>query len=155
MPEAVYIDDLVGESARALRVLAREREITIGEDGDAAVEFVGDETLLRQLIRNLLDNAVRHARNGGAVTTSVRRASSGITIRVTDDGEGVPEAQRERIFRPVRPARVHLRGRRTRFADCAVDRGSARRHAHPRIQRRQRQRLYSDASVAAGRPNLR
>ncbi len=62
VPEAVYIDDLVAESARALRVLAREREITIDADGDTAVEFVGDETLLRQLIRNLLDNAVRHAR---------------------------------------------------------------------------------------------
>ena len=70
VPEPVYIDDLVAESARALRVLAREREITIDADGDTGVAFVGDETLLRQLIRNLLDNAVRHARNGGAVTAS-------------------------------------------------------------------------------------
>jgi signal transduction histidine kinase len=98
MPEAVYIDDLVAESARALRVLAREREIAVGAEGDTGVSFVGDETLLRQLIRNLLDNAVRHARSGGAVTASVLRESTGITIRVSDDGDGVPEAQRERIF---------------------------------------------------------
>jgi signal transduction histidine kinase len=96
--EAVYIDDLVAESARALRVLARERAITIGAEGDTGVSFIGDETLLRQLIRNLLDNAVRHARNGGAVTATVQRAASAITIRVADDGDGVPEAQRERIF---------------------------------------------------------
>jgi heavy metal sensor kinase len=98
VPEAVYLDDLVAESARALRVLAREREITIGADGDTAVSFVGDDTLLRQLIRNLLDNAVRHARSGGMVTASVRRASDAITIRVADDGTGIPEAQRERVF---------------------------------------------------------
>jgi signal transduction histidine kinase len=98
VPEAVYIDDLVAESARALRVLAREREITIVADGDAAVSFVGDETLLRQLIRNLIDNAVRHARSGGAVKAIVHRTPSTIMIRVTDDGDGVPETQRERIF---------------------------------------------------------
>jgi signal transduction histidine kinase len=98
VPEAVYIDDLVAESARALRVLARERDITVAADGDTAVTFVGDDTLLRQLIRNLLDNAVRHARGGGAVTASVHRASQAVTIRVADDGDGVPDAQRERIF---------------------------------------------------------
>ena len=98
VPEPVYIDDLVAESARALRVLAREREIAIASEGDTGVPFVGDETLLRQLIRNLLDNAVRHARTGGMVTAAVSRAPSAITIRVTDDGDGVPEEQRERIF---------------------------------------------------------
>jgi signal transduction histidine kinase len=96
--EAIYLDDLVAESVRALRVLAREREITIGAEGATGVSFIGDETLLRQLIRNLLDNAVRHARTGGAVTARLHSTGSAITIRVTDDGEGVPEAQRARIF---------------------------------------------------------
>jgi signal transduction histidine kinase len=98
VPEAVYIDDLVEESARALRVLARERDISVTTDGDTGVSFIGDDMLLRQLIRNLLDNAVRHALTGGVVTALVHSAGSAITIRITDDGEGVPEAQRERIF---------------------------------------------------------
>jgi signal transduction histidine kinase len=98
VPGAVYIDDIVTEAVRALGVLSRERDVTVGADGDTGVAFIGDETLLRQLIRNLLDNAVRHARSGGTVRAVVNRASSGITIRVTDDGEGVPESQRQRIF---------------------------------------------------------
>ena len=98
VPEAVYIDDLVAEAVRALAVLARQRQISMGALGDTGVAFVGDETLLRQLIRNLLDNAVRHARNGGAVRAIVERSSTRIMIRVIDDGEGVPDAQRERIF---------------------------------------------------------
>jgi signal transduction histidine kinase len=98
VPEAVYLDDLVAESTRALRVLARERDITVGAEGDTAVTFIGDDMLLRQLIRNLLDNAVRHARSGGVVTARVHRAPEAITIRVADDGDGVPEAHRQRIF---------------------------------------------------------
>jgi two-component system, OmpR family, sensor kinase len=98
VPEAVYLDDIVADATRALNVLAREREITVEARGDTEVAFVGDETLLRQLIRNLLDNAVRHAKSGGLVSANVHQAASAVTIRVTDDGEGVPDAQRERIF---------------------------------------------------------
>jgi signal transduction histidine kinase len=98
VPEAVYLDDIVAEAARALRVLAGERNVTIAATGDTEVAFVGDDMLLRQLIRNLIDNAVRHARSGGAVAASVHRSTSAITIRVADDGDGVPDGHRARIF---------------------------------------------------------
>ena len=55
-PEAVYVDDLVSESARALQVLARDREVTVTADGENEVRFVGDDRLLRQMVTNLLDN---------------------------------------------------------------------------------------------------
>jgi signal transduction histidine kinase len=96
--EPVYIDDVVGECARALQVLADDRQVTIRTCGDSEVMFSGDPTLLKQLAGNLLDNAIRHAQTGGAVTATVSRNGSGIEIRITDDGDGIALEDRERIF---------------------------------------------------------
>jgi signal transduction histidine kinase len=54
--------------------------------------------LLRQMIGNLLDNAIRYAKPNGVVSATVTRASAAITIRIADDGEGIPADQRDRIF---------------------------------------------------------
>jgi signal transduction histidine kinase len=71
---------------------------------EAAVEgettpVSGDARLLRRLVRNLLENARRHAA-GAAVEARVERHGGGARITVTDGGPGVPEAERERIFEP-------------------------------------------------------
>jgi len=96
--EPLYLDDLVAECARALRVLADERRVTIRTAGDAEVMFAGDNTLLKQMVGNLLDNAIRHATIFGTVTATVGHDSNTLTIRVADDGEGVPVEYRDRIF---------------------------------------------------------
>jgi signal transduction histidine kinase len=96
--EPLYLDELMADCTRALRVLADNRHVTVRAAGDAEVPFTGDDTLLRQMAGNLLDNAIRHARSGGIVTAAVHRAPAGVTLTITDDGEGVPEGERERIF---------------------------------------------------------
>ena len=96
--EPVYIDDIVAESARALQMLANDRGVAVTPNGDTEVSFTGDNRLLRQMVTNLLDNAVRHAKRGGTVSATVRQTPSHITIRVIDDGPGVPEDARDRIF---------------------------------------------------------
>ena len=50
------------------------------------------------MVGNLLDNAVRHARAGGIVTATVTLTAEALTIRIADDGNGVPHEQRDRIF---------------------------------------------------------
>ncbi len=55
----------------------------------------GDPTLLNELLSNLLDNALAHARQGGNVILRVR---SGAVLEVEDDGPGIPAADRERVF---------------------------------------------------------
>jgi PAS domain S-box-containing protein len=58
-----------------------------------------DRDKLRQILANLLDNAVKFSPEGGTVTVAARRRSDIVELRVTDEGVGVPEAERERIFR--------------------------------------------------------
>ncbi|MFI6859928.1 ATP-binding protein [Streptomyces sp. NPDC050421] len=59
-------------------------------------EVTGSRAQLARVIGNLLDNAERHAR--GAVAVAVRAEGGGVVVEVTDDGDGVPEGERERIF---------------------------------------------------------
>ena len=96
--EPLYLDELVSECARSLRVFADERGVAITVTGDTEVAFTGDDTLLRQMVGNLLDNAIRHARPDGSVTATVTRDKSRAVIRVLDDGPGIPAEQRERVF---------------------------------------------------------
>ena len=58
----------------------------------------GDEGLLRQLIMNLLENAVRHTPDGGTVAVTTRASGRWAELAVEDSGPGVPEADRDRIF---------------------------------------------------------
>ncbi|MFJ6075688.1 ATP-binding protein [Streptomyces sp. NPDC093065] len=64
--------------------------------GDVAVNVAGSRGQLGRVLANLLDNAQRHARS--AVEVSVRREGEAAVVAVADDGEGVPAADRERIF---------------------------------------------------------
>lgn len=80
------------------------------EDGDAGLRAVGNPVLVGELLGNLLDNAIRYNRPGGTVTV---RVGAGPVLEVEDDGPGIPEAERERVFerfyrldRPGEPPRT-------------------------------------------------
>ena len=84
------------------------------EDGDAGLRAVGNPVLMGDLLGNLLDNAIRYNRPGGTVTVRVGPGSgTGPVMEVEDDGPGIPEAERERVFerfyrldRPGEPPRT-------------------------------------------------
>lgn len=65
--------------------------------GDEAV-VLGDPTLLSVLLRNLLDNAIRYSPAASEVEVSITCARGVVTLRVTDNGPGIPEDERARVF---------------------------------------------------------
>ncbi|MEU6255097.1 HAMP domain-containing sensor histidine kinase [Streptomyces sp. NPDC047043] len=82
-----------------LGALAREEAAQrkgVTPDTVDTVEVAGSRGQLERLLANLLDNAQRHARS--AVTVSVRRNRDHAVLEVADDGDGVPEEDRERVF---------------------------------------------------------
>ena len=97
-PEPVYLDEIVADCVRELSVIAVERGVRVAATGDTDVPFVGDDDCLRQLFTNVLDNAVAHTRASGVVTADTHVAERQIRVRITDQGEGIPAADRERIF---------------------------------------------------------
>lgn len=93
-----------GQTRLDLGALVREEvsqrtpdAIPVALDAGQGIEVAGSRGQLARVLGNLLDNAQRHAR--GSVRASVHRAPDGqVVLAVTDDGAGVPEAERERIF---------------------------------------------------------
>jgi signal transduction histidine kinase len=91
--QLVDLDEIVLSEARRLRGHTTHRVDTVGVSG---AQLTGDAGALGRAVRNLLDNADRHARSTIVVTLAER--DSAITLTVADDGPGIPLEQRERVF---------------------------------------------------------
>jgi heavy metal sensor kinase len=108
----MYLDEVVKEVVQAARVLADPKQVAIDVDAARPAPFLGDEDLVRRLIVNLLDNAIRHAPSRSSVAVTLRPTARDYAIVVSDRGPGVPiEAQPhlfERFFR-ADPARTRAR----------------------------------------------
>jgi two-component system sensor histidine kinase TctE len=78
---------------------ALARKIDLGYDsGDNPAWVVGDSFLLGELLRNLLDNAIRFTQEGGQVTVRVAGRADAVVLSVEDNGPGIPDPERERVF---------------------------------------------------------
>ena len=99
-PVDLYLDELIADCRRAVEVLATERGVTIDAPPSPEIPFRGDEDLLRQLVINVVQNAIQHTPRGGrvVVAASVGQPADRITIHVTDTGPGIPPADQKRIF---------------------------------------------------------
>ena len=64
----------------------------------SGAQIEGDADLLTRAVRNLIDNADRHA--AAVVTVALREDTDEVVFSVVDDGPGVPECERDRIFEP-------------------------------------------------------
>jgi CheY-like chemotaxis protein len=90
---------LLEHTASMLRERAASHGIDLRVDVDPALgEVYADELRLKQVVLNLLTNAVKFTDAGGSVVVRALRRGSELHITVTDTGTGIPEADRERIF---------------------------------------------------------
>ena len=96
--DPMYLDEVVEDVARAARVLATTKQVTIDVAVVRSAPFTGDEDLITRLVGNLLDNAIRHAPAGSAVSVSLERSGRDYRIAITDRGPGIPEDIRPHIF---------------------------------------------------------
>jgi signal transduction histidine kinase len=98
--DTVQLLDLVSEEVTIFRGVAARRNIDLVLEGDQAVRCVASSARIRRALHELLDNAVRFAPDGSTVRVVVSAVVSGIAITVSDEGEGVDAADRERLVRP-------------------------------------------------------
>ncbi|HEX8978414.1 MAG TPA: sensor histidine kinase [Parasulfuritortus sp.] len=97
---AVSVTDVVEEVSAALAPAALAKEIGIHvhvPPGDAMVN--GDRRMLEEMVSNVVDNAILYTPFGGRVDITVSCADSGVALVVADNGPGIPEAEREMVFR--------------------------------------------------------
>ncbi len=95
----VALNELCKSVAQDVLPQAIEREIDFAfEPSDPPVQIVGDETLLGEMIRNLVDNALKYTPRHGTVVVSVHASPKRVTV--DDSGPGIADADRERVFAP-------------------------------------------------------
>jgi heavy metal sensor kinase len=94
----MYLDEVVDDATRAARVLADTKQVTIELATIQSASFSGDEELVRRLIGNLLDNAVRHTGPGSVVQVSLGHEAGCYVLSVTDAGDGIPPEIQPHIF---------------------------------------------------------
>jgi len=90
---AVDLDDLLLAEASRVRALG---VVQVDASGISAAQVQGDETILARVVRNLVDNAVRHARS--TLTLSASEAHGRVRLVVEDDGAGIAPQDRGRVF---------------------------------------------------------
>jgi signal transduction histidine kinase len=96
--KTLYLNDLIEEVARAGALLAAGKNATLEIANLPEAEFYGDEDLLRRMILNLVDNAIKYTPPGGVVRLGLSREPDGYEIAVSDTGPGIPVEAQLRIF---------------------------------------------------------
>ncbi len=96
--EPLRLDLLIQDAVDALEPLATARHIQLVAYTPDPIELLGDQTGLTQLIINLLDNALKYAPERTTVTITATRERSSATMRIRDQGPGIPSEHLPHIF---------------------------------------------------------
>ena len=97
-PELVDVGTVVAEATDRVRVAAEARTIDLTLVTERGLRVFGDAELLTTAVTNLVTNAVNYSADGTRVGIGARRAGDAVEVTVTDQGEGIPAAEQERIF---------------------------------------------------------
>jgi two-component system sensor histidine kinase/response regulator len=94
----VGVEALANGLLDAMQVKARVKEIELVRELGGVEAITADPDLLRRVLENLLDNALRYAPKGSRVTFSVHGDGDEHVLRIADEGKGVPLEQRDNVF---------------------------------------------------------
>ena len=104
-PERIDLREIVRLALDALKATGRASEHDVRDDlGAEPIIMHGDATRLEQVVRNLLDNAVKYSPAGTAITVAVERKDAEAALRVRDEGIGIASDMLPRLFEPFAQA---------------------------------------------------
>jgi heavy metal sensor kinase len=96
--QSVYLDELAADVMRRARTLAMAKKIALSAAIEPELPIEADEALLRRMLLNLLDNAIKYTPEGGQISLQCRRQRDDYTLSVSDTGTGIPVELQARIF---------------------------------------------------------
>lgn len=96
--EIIDLSSLIHESVDLYEYLAEEKHIALAVNCAPEARVIGDRARMRQIVGNLLDNAIKYSEPGGAVSITVSRQETEVSIAVRDDGCGISPEEKPRIW---------------------------------------------------------
>jgi two-component system sensor histidine kinase TctE len=97
-PAEVDLAEVVKRVLEELAASAQAKEIDLGFEQRGGALVRGTPSMLHELVANLVDNAIRYTPQGGVVTAAIEGGAERVTLRIEDNGPGIPAALRERVF---------------------------------------------------------
>jgi heavy metal sensor kinase len=91
--------ELAATTAEQMSLLATDKNVSVACDSSPGVTVEGDRARLKQVIVNLLDNAIKYTPSGGGVRLSVRSEGGYAVLEVADDGIGIPAEALPHVFK--------------------------------------------------------
>ncbi len=107
--EPMSLDHLIREVVASYRLVARTKSIELSTHIEP-VTLTGDRDKLRSVVDNLISNAVKYSPAGGCITVSLASRSDTAIIDVQDEGPGIDEDERDRIFNAFYQGRARSSG---------------------------------------------
>lgn len=109
--ESCRLRDIAAEAVAMIAPSALEKGVRLELHADEEATVRGNSGLLRVLLRNLLDNSIKHTTSGTTVQVSIEREQDGVCLSVSDNGPGIPEQERDKVFeRFYRPLGTQVSG---------------------------------------------
>jgi signal transduction histidine kinase/CheY-like chemotaxis protein len=102
--ETVAVGGVVREVASLVEALALKKDLTLSVECEPGLRLLGDAMRVKQVLLNLVGNAIKFTPRKGRVTVTARREGAWCRLDVRDTGAGVPLDQRERLFEPFQQA---------------------------------------------------
>ena len=93
-----HFNELLAECCRSMQTLASASDVALECRSAGDVQFRGDEGLLRRLVINLLDNAIRYTPPGGKVSAVLEADAAAARIVISDTGVGIPPEAAPHVF---------------------------------------------------------
>jgi two-component system sensor histidine kinase TctE len=98
MHERVDLSALIAGVLEELIAFPQSHEIDLGAELEDGLHVTGDEALTAALVTNLVDNALRYTQSGGRVTVQTCKSQNRAIVRVIDNGPGMSDEARARVF---------------------------------------------------------
>ncbi|WP_427449943.1 PAS domain-containing sensor histidine kinase [Litorimonas sp. WD9-15] len=98
--EHMVMSDMVGQVIRIIRGRADENRLKLIYDGRETPEIEADPRAVKQILLNLMTNAIKFTPEGGVVTVNVESKSAGLIVSVSDTGIGISEENIKRLAQP-------------------------------------------------------
>jgi heavy metal sensor kinase len=92
------LSDMTKTTVDQMRLLAEERQLALTFHGEPSLEVEGDKIRLKQIVVNLVDNAVKYTPTGGSISVSTFSADGRAVLEVSDTGIGIPADAQTQIF---------------------------------------------------------